>query len=33
MAAHHDETGEYPHEVFAKAWELGLVNGHVRDCV
>ncbi len=25
-AAHHDETGEFPHEIFQKAWELGLMN-------
>ncbi|DBA03029.1 TPA: hypothetical protein N0F65_003217 [Lagenidium giganteum] len=28
-ARHHDETGEYPHEIFNKAWELGLVNTHI----
>lgn len=28
-AAHYDETGEYPHDVFKKAWELGLINTHV----
>jgi acyl-CoA dehydrogenase len=28
-AAHHDETGEYPHEIVKKAWELGLMNTHV----
>lgn len=28
-AMHHDRTGEYPQEVFKKAWELGLVNLHV----
>lgn len=28
-AAHHDETGEYPHEIAKKAWELGLANTHV----
>lgn len=28
-AAYHDRTGEYPHEIFKKAWELGLVNLHV----
>ncbi len=25
-AAHHDETGEFPKEIFKKAWELGLIN-------
>jgi len=29
VAAHHDITGDYPHELFKKAWELGLVNVHV----
>jgi acyl-CoA dehydrogenase len=28
-AAHYDETGEYPHEISKKAWELGLMNSHV----
>ena len=28
-AAHHDETGEYPHEISKKAWELGLMNTHI----
>jgi len=30
-AAHHDVTGEYPHELFEQAWELGLVNVHVDE--
>jgi len=30
-AAHHDTTGEYPTEIFNKAWELGLVNTHVEE--
>lgn len=30
-AAHHDQTMEYPQEIFAKAWELGLVNCHVGE--
>jgi acyl-CoA dehydrogenase len=25
-AAHHDETGEFPREIFKKAWETGLMN-------
>ena len=25
----HDRTGEFPHEVVKKAWELGLMNTHV----
>lgn len=29
IAAHHDETGEYPREVAKKAWELGLMNTHI----
>ena len=28
-AAHHDKTGEYPHAIAKKAWELGLMNTHV----
>jgi len=28
-AAHLDETGEFPHEILKKAWELGLMNTHV----
>lgn len=28
-AAHHDEKGEYPHEIAKKAWELGLMNTHI----
>jgi acyl-CoA dehydrogenase len=28
-AAHHDETGEFPKEIFRKAWDLGLVNTHI----
>ncbi len=26
VAAHHDHTEEFPHEVLKKAWELGLLN-------
>jgi len=29
QAAHLDKTGEYPHEIFNKAWELGLVNSDI----
>ena len=25
-AAHHDETGEFAHEIFQKAWQAGLLN-------
>ncbi len=28
-AAHHDEKGEFPREIAAKAWELGLMNTHI----
>ncbi len=28
-AAHHDSSGEYPHAIVKKAWELGLMNTHV----
>jgi hypothetical protein len=30
-AAHHDVTGEYPTEILKKAWEAGLLNGHVPE--
>ena len=30
-AAHHDETGEYPWEVLAEAWEAGLMNTHIPE--
>ena len=30
-AAHHDETGEFPREICRKAWELGLMNGHIPE--
>lgn len=29
LAAKHDETMEYPHELFKEAWELGLINMHI----
>ena len=28
-AAHYDKSGEYPHEIAKKAWELGLMNTHI----
>ncbi|XP_026475102.1 probable medium-chain specific acyl-CoA dehydrogenase, mitochondrial isoform X1 [Ctenocephalides felis] len=28
-AAHYDRTGEYPWDIVKKAWELGLMNGHI----
>ncbi len=30
-SAHHDETGEFPLEVCRKAWEQGLMNGHIPE--
>lgn len=30
-AAHHDQTGEFPREICKKAWELGLMNGHIPE--
>ena len=30
-APHHDETGEYPHEVLKQAHELGLMNTHIEE--
>ena len=30
-APHHDETGEYPHEVLRQAHELGLMNTHIPE--
>uniref|UniRef100_A0A8C6UFS7 Medium-chain specific acyl-CoA dehydrogenase, mitochondrial n=1 Tax=Neogobius melanostomus TaxID=47308 RepID=A0A8C6UFS7_9GOBI len=30
-AAMYDRTGEYPFPVIKKAWELGLVNGHIPE--
>jgi acyl-CoA dehydrogenase len=33
VAAHHDQTGEYPMGVIKKAWEVGLMNTHIpEDC-
>jgi len=29
VAAHHDQTGEFPWDVLAKAHELGLMNTHI----
>ena len=31
VAAHHDETGEFPKEVLRIAWELGLMNVHIPE--
>ncbi len=30
-SAHHDETGEFPRDICAKAWELGLMNTHIPE--
>lgn len=30
-AGHHDESGEWPSEILEKAWELGLINGHIAE--
>ena len=30
-AAHYDETGEFPHDIFKKAWETGLMNVELPD--
>jgi acyl-CoA dehydrogenase len=32
-AAHHDQTGEYPHAIVRKAWEIGLMNTHLPQAV
>lgn len=29
VAAHHDQTGEYPWDLVRKAWSLGLLNVHI----
>lgn len=31
MAAHYDKTGEYPWPIVKKAWEVGLMNGHIPE--
>jgi acyl-CoA dehydrogenase len=30
-AVHHDRTGEHPHEILKKAWELGMANCHIPE--
>jgi acyl-CoA dehydrogenase len=30
-ASHHDETGEFPHEILKRAWETGLMNVEVPE--
>ena len=32
-AAHHDQSGEYPHAIVRKAWEIGLMNTHLPTAV
>ena len=29
VAAEHDRTMAFPHDVFEEAWKLGLVNAHI----
>ena len=31
VAGHYDETGEFPREIFKKAWETGLMNVEVPE--
>lgn len=31
VAAAYDRTGEYPFPIIKKAWEIGLVNGHIPE--
>lgn len=31
VAAHHDQTGEYPWDIIKKAHALGLINGHIPE--
>ncbi|OWF37400.1 medium-chain specific acyl-CoA dehydrogenase, mitochondrial-like [Mizuhopecten yessoensis] len=31
VAPHHDKSGEYPWDVIKKAWNLGLMNGHIPE--
>ena len=31
VAAHHDETGEYPWEVLRKAFDLGIMNTTIEE--
>lgn len=31
MAAHYDKTGEFPWPIVKKAWEIGLMNGHIPE--
>ena len=31
VAAHYDETGDYPWEVLQKAWDLGIMNTTIEE--
>lgn len=31
LSAQYDKSGEFPQEIFEKAWELGLVNTHIPE--
>ncbi|KAH9627958.1 hypothetical protein HF086_017933 [Spodoptera exigua] len=31
VAAQYDKTGEYPWPIVKKAWEVGLMNGHIPE--
>lgn len=31
VAAQYDKTGEYPWPIVKKAWEIGLMNGHIPE--
>ncbi|KAM8838639.1 medium-chain specific acyl-CoA dehydrogenase, mitochondrial [Synchiropus picturatus] len=31
LAAEYDKTGEYPFPIIKKAWEIGLINGHIGE--
>ena len=31
VVRHHDETGEFPRAILQKAFELGLMNGHIPE--
>lgn len=33
VAAHYDETGEYPQKLMEKAWSLGLCNGSIPEYI
>src|SRR5688572_15061486 len=33
VAAHHDDTGEFPREVLRRAWQTGLMNVEVPEAL